>query len=249
MWGRLTTNGWGVGAGLLLACSAIAAADDLDKDLNKPVPAKTAALTKNWTVLHLGNRRDLSAKPLPKQSKLQQLDEFELTGPQPGHAFVLGNFVSDGTWGVINGAVQLAGGRNGAVKLARANNFELEGTIEMERYGGWFLLVGWDEGRGYSISNVTMKESGSPWYITEYRGSTAIPETHQEVARHDWERSQVVKVSVKDKVLTFALGKFEVLKEQTLENYAEGDVIFGVYDTRYGPRPVKIHALRIRALE
>jgi hypothetical protein len=232
-----------------LAGGAIVAADDLDKDLNKPIPAKTTALTKNWTVLHLGNRRDQSSKPLPKQSKLQPLDEFELTGPEPGHAFVLGNFVSDGTWGVINGAIQLAGGRNGAVRLARAGDFELEGTIEMDRYGGWFLLVGWDEGRGYSISNVTMKESGSPWFITEYRGSTAIPESHQVVARHDWERSQVVKVSVKNKVLTFTLGKLEVLKEQKLENYEEGDVIFGVYDTRYGPRPVKIHALRIRALE
>lgn len=239
-------------AGMLVtACgAAVPAGDDaLNKDIAKPVPPPAVTLTNKWTVLHLAGKGDRTARPLSKQSKLQPLDGFELTGPEPGHAFILGNFLGDGTWGVINGAVQLAGGKNAALRLARANSFELEGTMEMDGFGGWFLLVGWDDGRGYSISNVTMKESGSPWFITEYRGGVAIPETNQVVARHDWHRLQPFKVTVKENELTFTLGKLNLLEQQALADYTEGDVIFGVYDTRYGPRPVKIQSLRIRALE
>jgi hypothetical protein len=54
---------------------------------------------------------------------------------------------------------------------------------------------------------------------------------------------------VKDKELNLSVGKIKVLKEQLLSNYTEGDIILGVYDTKYGPRPLQIHSLRIRNLE
>lgn len=180
---------------------------------------------------------------------MQPIDDLKFTGPAPGHSFVLGNFVADGEWGVVDGGIQLVDGYNAALKLATAKDFELDGVIDMRDYGGWFLLLGWHDGRGYSVSNVTMRESGSPWFISEYRGSVAIPEAHEEITQHEWRHEQEFKVTVREQQLTFTLGRFKVLDDELLPDYDAGDVIFGVYDTRYGPRPVSIRSLRIRGLE
>ena len=92
-----------------------------------------------------------------------------------------------------------------------------------------------------------MKESGSPWFITEYRGDAAIDGAHQQLDGHEWRREQSFHVTVRQNELNFRVGNVQVLEGQQLTNYSTGDVIFGVYDTRYGPRPVRITALRIRA--
>lgn len=219
------------------------------EDTEDPPDKPELTVTTTWTDLHRSGRRARGRRPLPANSPLEPLDDLRFTGPDPGHAFVLGNYVADGEWGVVNGGIQLVDGYNAAFKLATAGDFELEGVIDMRDYGGWFLLLGWHDGRGYSVSNVTMRESGSPWFITEYRGSVANPEAHEHIISHEWRREQEFKVVVKENRLTFTLGRFDVLEDQALAGYQAGDVIFGVYDTRYGPRPVSIRSLRIRSLD
>lgn len=221
--------------------------DNADDDEPEPTVSEPELTVSNtWEYLHRASRRARGRRPLPAASPLEPLDDLQFTGPAPGHRFVLGHFVADGAWGVVDGGIQLVDGHSAALKLATAQNFELEGTIDMRDFGGWFLLLGWRDGRGYSVSNVTMRESGSPWFITEYRGDVAVPDAHEEIIQYAWRHEQDFKVTVKDKLLTFTLGRFKVLDEQSLPNYEAGDVIFGVYDTDYGPRPVSIRSLRIR---
>jgi len=208
----------------------------------------TRPLSTRWKVLYLG-RRSRGVRPLPSTGPLTPLDDLKFVGADPGHPFYLGHFACDGRWGIVSGGLQRIEGSNAAFRIARAENFELEGRAQMEKYGGWFLLVGWDQGRGYSISSVTMKESGSPWFIAEFRGDRAIKETNHRYDGFEWRNEQPFRVRVVDRKLTFEVGAITVLDREELSNYSEGDIIFGVYDTRYGPRPVRIRALRIRAIE
>ncbi|REJ82081.1 MAG: hypothetical protein DWQ34_08030 [Planctomycetota bacterium] len=242
----LQTGLWSLA--ILVACP-ISLRAQADGDAEEAAAEDEVTITSRWKVLHKTGRRAQGVRPIAQSAPITPLDDLEFTGPAPGHPFVLGKYAADGKWAVVNGGIQLVEGHNAALKLARAKDFELEGVIEMQDYGGWFLLVGWDQGRGYSISNVTMKESGSPWFITEYRGDTAIEDAHYQLEGHEWRREQPFRVTLRDGELEFQVGKAKVLEGQRLENYSTGDVIFGVYDTRYGPRPVRITALRIRALE
>jgi hypothetical protein len=225
--------------GLCVLCVTVCAAE--------PEP-----LTTRWTTLYRAGRASPQARPLPANGPLYPYAEMQFTGPMPAHPFVLGNFAADGKFGIVNGGVELISGKNAALRLVeQAGDFELEGRIAMKDFGGWFLLVGWDEeaGNGYAIHNCTMKESGSPWFITELRGREAVQGTNQELKQLEWRRFQDVKVSVQESKLLFQLGGFKVLDNETLPNYRPGAIVFGVYDTKYGPRPVHIESLRVRAPE
>ncbi len=202
-----------------------------------------------WKVLLTPPGNVRGVRPLPQNAPLKPLPELKFTGPGAGHPFVLGDFAADGRWGLGTGGVRLVEGRNAALSLGRAEDFELEGTLEMGGEGGWFLLVGWDQGRGYSIINIGFRESPSPWFITEYRGNRALETAHQEVGQFEWRRSQPFKLRVQDQELNLQVGRVNVLEGQRLEHYSVGEVVLGVYDTRYGPRPLLIRALRIRGLE
>ncbi len=230
-------------AAVLLCCLAVGVAAGAAED---PPP-----LSNRWTQLLRASRPQPQTRPLPASAALKPLDDLSFTGPMPAHPFVLGNFAADGRFAVVNGGIELAEGRNAALQIVpRADQFELEGRIAMKDYGGWFLLLGWNEesGNGYLIHNCTMKESGSPWFITEMRGRKAVTGTNQELRQLEWKRLQDVKLMVQDSKLTFQLGATKVLDAETLPNYQPGSIIFGVYDTRYGPRPVHLDSLRIRAV-
>jgi len=214
--------------------------------------AEPAELTSRWTTLHRATRGGTQPKPLPTRGAIQPLGDLQFTGPMPAHPFVLGNFAVDGRFAVVNGGLALAEGRNAAIRLhPRADQFELEGRIAMKDYGGWFLLVGWDEklGNGYALHNCTMKESGAPWFITELRERSAVEGTTQELRQYEWKQAQDVRVTVRERQLAVQLGPVKVLEDVPLPSYQPGAIVFGVYDTRYGPRPVLIESLRIRAAE
>ncbi|MEZ6066468.1 MAG: hypothetical protein R3B90_12345 [Planctomycetaceae bacterium] len=131
-----------------------------------------------------------------------------------------------------------------------ADDFELEGRIAMKDQGGWFMLLGWNAelGNGYAIYNCTTRKSGAPWFICELRGHAAVRDTNQELRQYEWKNIQDAKVSVRDGQVTVQLGRAKVLDGELLPNYQPGAVVFGVYDTRYGPRPIRIESLRIRGL-
>lgn len=202
---------------------------------------------KKWTVLHLRNARSRGVQPLSPKAKVRSVTELTFTGPKPGHPFVLGNFDADGEWGLSNGYLQRSSGKNAALELCWADQFEMEGIIEHAQYGGWFLLLGWDEGHGYSLSNVNFKTSGSPWFLGEMRGEKTIEESVIEFDHYNWKGSQPFKLSVKENVLNFVVGRTNVISTP-LENYKQGHLVLGVYDTEYGPKPMRIQSLRVRSL-
>lgn len=216
-----------------------------------PFAAEPVELSSQWTILHRPVRASSRPRELAANGPLKPLPNLQFTGPGPAHPFVLGNYVADGKWGVVQGGVQLAQGHSAALLLAeRASNFEIEGRIAMKDYGGWFMLLGWDQesGNGYVVYNCMLKESGSPWFIAEMRGREAVEGTNQELKSVEWNRTQDARISVRDGKLSFELGRLKVFDGEELPNYRPGQVVFGVYDTRYGPRPVRIESLRIRSV-
>jgi hypothetical protein len=199
-------------------------------------------------VLFRAPRATVRPIPLPKTSKLVSLDDLQLIGPGPGHPFLLGHYAVDGSWGIVNGGLQVVSGKNAALQLGWAGDFELEGTIEQSGLGGWFFLFGWDEGRGYALSNVLMRESGSPWFISEFRGTRAIKDRTTEFDDFDWRGEQPFRLTVHHETFSLTVGKFNILVNEPIPGYTPGLVVLGVYDTRYGPKTLRIKSLRWKGL-
>jgi hypothetical protein len=198
-----------------------------DKPKAKAPPAeKQFELSNKWVVLVNPAARIRGQRPLPEKGLVQNFGELKFTGPRPGHPFVLGDFIDDGDFALIDGILQPARGTNCVVQFPEADEFELEGIMEHIDFGGWFMAFGWGDGRGYVLSNVTMRESGSPWFLTELRGGSAIPDGTEDLE----------------------VGRRAVIDHLSISNYEKGRVLLGVYDTRYGPKKLKVHSLRMRAL-
>lgn len=215
----------------------------------QPEGYKGVVAGKEPTVLHLVSKPVDRVIALPKTAKITPLDDLQFTGPKPSHPFVLGNYAADGKWGISNGYVQLIEGKNAALQLAWANEFEMDGYMEHSGYGGWFLLLGWNDGRGFAVSNVNMKESGSPWFISEMRGGKAIADRTKEYEKFDWKDEQPFRFAVEDEAFSLEVGKFKVFTKEPLPGYTPGFVVLGVYDTRYGPKPLRLRSLRVKSLE
>lgn len=206
------------------------------------------SLTDKWKVLVNPVKPRAGLVELTKKSPIQNVGEFTFTGPMVGHPFGLGEYAADGRWALVDGVARPGGGKNALVHLVAADQFEMEGVIHQEKYGGWLMLIGWNQGHGYSLSNVTLKESGSPWFICEYRGGKAIESTNNEVKHFEWKDDQPLRMLVKEKKLTVVVGKTSIVEDYPLENYTAGDLFLGTYDTRYGPKPIGVRSLRVRAV-
>ena len=242
-----------MGRASLLCCCAATLLGSLtlfgaDKPNAKAPADKSFVLSSKWAVLVNPTAKIRGRRPLPEKGLIQNFAELKFTGPKPGHPFVLGDFADDGDFALIDGALQLASGDNAVVSLPEGDEFELEGVMEHLEYGGWFLAVGWGEGRGYVLSNATMKESGSPWFLSELRGGSAIPDGTQDLEHFEWLRSQPFRLSVSRKELTFEVGKRVLADHLSISNYEKGRVLLGVYNTRYGPKKLRVHSLRMRSL-
>lgn len=204
-------------------------------------------VTDKWTVLVNPARPRAGVIAIPPKAPIHNLEEFQFKGPQVGHPFCLGDFIEDGQFALANGAAAVVEGKNALLSLGVADSFEMEGILELDGLGGWLMLLGWHEGHGYSLSNVTLKDSGSPWFVCEYRGNEAIVPTNNEVRQLQWKGVNPFRMSVKDRQLTVQVDKAFVVENYPLENYSAGELMIGTYDTRYGPRPLKIKSLRIRS--
>lgn len=204
-------------------------------------------VTDKWSVLVNPVRPRAGVVPISPKAPIHNIETFEFKGPQVGHPFCLGDFIEDGQFAFANGAATAVEGKNALLSLAVADEFELEGILELDGLGGWLMLLGWHEGHGYSLSNVTLKDSGSPWFVCEYRGNEAIVPTNNEVRQLQWNGANPFRMVVKDSQLTVQVDKAFVVENYPLENYSAGELMIGTYDTRYGPRPLKIKSLRIRS--
>lgn len=200
-----------------------------------------------WQVLHLASkvpRRGIH--PLDDKSTLQNLAQLDLVGPKPGDPYILGNFAINGRFGIQDATLTRTEGLNAAIQLAEVEDFELEGLVNAEGLGGWFWLLGFADGHGYMLYNVTLKVSGSPWHFCELRGHKAIEDTHREINRYQWKGTQPLVLSVQQGKLSLKVGTVRLADGIELENYHKGQLILGTYDTRYGASPVAIHSLRLR---
>ncbi len=230
-------------------CSAIAEDPEETPDPAPQAPlVPVVNITDKWTILVHPGRPRPGIVEFTEKSPIQNVAEFKLLGPSVGHPFCLGDFIVDGKWATVQGAVQVTEGKNALLSLATADQFEMEGLINQEGIGGWLMLLGWNQGHGFSLSNVALKDSGAPWFVCEYRAAEAIALTNNEVKQFQWKGDQPFRMIVKDKLLSVTVGETAVIKEYPLDNYTAGQIYLGTYDTKYGPRPVKVRSLRIRAV-
>lgn len=204
-----------------------------------------------WQILYTGRPTKTAKKPLPlaEGSLLELVDEFSLKAPADTDPYWLGTFTVNGSFGRAEGYLQRTEGKNALIKLGEAEHFELEGKLLAEGLGGWFLLIGWNDGHGYAVSNVTLKKSGSPWHVAEYRGATLLRETLVEVNRYEWKGTLPLRLSVLGGKLNLTVDDARLAKELALDNYHGGAVYLGTYDTPYGPRDVKVQSLRMRTCQ
>ena len=206
----------------------------------------TVTITDKWTILVNPIRPRPGIYEFNDKSLIQNVEEFEFTGPMVGHPFGLGDFSEEGRWAISQGVVLPVAGKHALLHLATADEFELEGIIHQEKVGSWLMLLGWNQGHGYSVSNVTLQESGSPWFVCEYRGGEAVVPSNNEVKQFEWKADQSFRMLVKDKQLSVTVGMTAILEDYPIENYSIGDLFLGTYDTRYGPKPIQVRSLRIR---
>ena len=238
--------GGGVLASALLLLAALQPCQAEPPAKKQKQTKQKPALTKKWKVLWNSGRQPGGRRPLPENSPLENFAGLTIVGVPNADPFWLANFKVDGFWGSFNRRLQRLSGKNTALKLARAENFELQGVINAEGRGGWFFLVGLNDGHGYVIYNPTLRESGSPWIWGELRDSAIIEETHRELRRFYWKGEQPLLLTVIDKKLTLQAGREKIVADFDLPNYHAGDIVLGTYQTPYGPKPVSIRSLRIR---
>lgn len=228
------------------------AADEPDAEAavaNEPQEVAPLELTRQWVDLYRPQRAVLGIKPLPEGSPLTPLEGFTMEGIKLDHPFLLGKFTSGGEWGVSRGLLQPIRGTDTALRLARVGDFELDAMMHAQGLGGWFILFGWNQGHGYGLYNVEMKQSGSPWFASEFRDSKAIESTHGEIPGTTWAQPARLTLRMREKMLFLKIGNSTIIEDLECPNYSTGDVIVGTYNTKYGPKRLWIRSLRIRAPE
>ena len=186
--------------------------------------------------------------PSQGPTPLAPADGLKITGPHVEHPFYLGEHLASGVWNVEDG--RLVSDGSPAVTLGTGEDFELEAVVDATGTGGLFLLVGHDAeaGRGFGVWNATMRTSGSPWGAFGYDRGAAVDGTAEELDPFEWKGEQPLKLSVVGGRVTLVVGPHAVLTDREMPEYSGGDVVLGAYGTRYGPRKLKIRAVRARAL-
>ncbi len=202
-----------------------------------------------WQYLFRASSKAIGTKPLPPKSKIQPLKDFVITGVYEKDVNRLNHVICDGQWGTSRGVLRQISGRAAAIKLGHEKNFELEAGVDATGIGGWFLLFGYDDGHGYGIYNVTLKTSGSPWFITEFRNKKGVAGSDYEIGRYESRGKEALKLRVIGNKVSMSIGNRLLLDEVELASVHDGDIILGTYDTQYGPKPVKIYGIRLRSVK
>jgi hypothetical protein len=161
---------------------------------------------------------------------------------------LLGQFAINGEFGIAGGLLTRVTGANAAIEVAEAENFELEGMIQAEGTGGWFILVGWKDGTGHALFQIGTRTSGCPWFHCYFKEGVADKDSHVEFGRIEWKGPQPLALSVNDKAVTLKVGTSKLANQLALRDYTPGGILIGTYDTQYGPRNVQIQSLRIKKI-
>ena len=113
-----------------------------------------------------------------------------------------------------------------------------------------WMAIGWGHVSGWPLAIVAIAPVLGHAYspFLGFRGGKAIQETHVEFPDFEWKGEQPFKVRVENNALSIEVGPQKVFDQQALPNYEPGSIMLGTYDTRYGPRAVRLVTLRGRAL-
>lgn len=207
-------------------------------------------LTKKWTPLFLIRETSKQVRIIPEDFHVDHPEPFALEGPFPDEPNLLGSFDCTGRFVVQNGALRRVGDDDALLRLPAADEFELEGNVELKQLGGWLILVGWDEDTrsGYAVYHVQLKTSGAPWHVCEFKNGRAVTDFDREILRQEVAGEGPIDVRVADKKLSLTLAGTPVLKDLPLSDYRGGRVMIGTYRSRYGPKDISFFSLRMRAL-
>lgn len=211
------------------------------------VDKKTATRFGKWQYLFRASSKHVGIGPLPEDLPIQSLDEFSITGVHvKKDVNRLNHVLCDGQWGISRGVLTQISGRAAAIKLGRAEEFDLEAGIEAEGTGGWFILFGYNRGHGYGVYNVTLRTSGSPWFFTEFEDEKGVAETDRELVRYECKGKESLRLRVVNNKVSLSIGNQKIMDQVELGALHEGDIILGTYNSQYGPKPVKIYGIRMR---
>lgn len=212
----------------------------LARERKKPLPTdhfnRPDVLNGNWRTI-------LPPQPNGRVwfTSLRRLD-FAGAG---GDVNELGTFSIDGEWNFTSDALRRSKGPHAAVSFGRAEDFVLEGDAQFGGDGGFFILLGWNDGSGYLFRSIQLKSS-SDWKLWEMKDGKPTGDG-QKISIARFSTRLTFKLDVDSRELSFSIGNVPVAKDVRMPNYREGSVIFGVYPTQYGPKPVRFVNARIRA--
>lgn len=246
--------GAGVTMNVLLNSSRIVAVPPNGKSSSqgtgKPAPTAGKSDVVKWRILYQSPRtRRPGAYPLPENSLITSLGDLTLTGPAEGHPHLLGKFSINGSWGIVNGCLGRIAGTNAVAEVLTADEFEMEGLVQAEGTGGWFILFGWNGDSGHALFQMGSRTSGSPWYVCKFRDGESRVNSQEEIGRMNWKGFMPVKLAVREGTFNLSIGDLRLATERKLESYEPGRILIGTYDTQYGPRNVLIQSLRAKILK
>lgn len=218
----------------------------------KPASDAIDVPSNEWTVRFIDTNPSRKPKVLPPDSGLKVLKNLPISGGGAGNPHLLSQLNPQSEWFIQEGYLMPADKTDSALRIARVEDFELQGIWNAEGRGGWYILLGYNDGHGYVLENTQFisKESGSPWHITELRGGEGIDDTFRKVChehRFEWKKDQPVRLKVDDQKLSLKVGDEQLIDEEPIPNYSAGELVIGTFKGRYEPKPLKFRSLRIRA--
>ncbi|HUG20350.1 MAG TPA: hypothetical protein VMM56_15295, partial [Planctomycetaceae bacterium] len=203
---------------------------------------------RKWTTLVLLNPNLKGASPIP--------DDFPIWNFEKGYSFrgsgvdvnQLGDYLVDGEFIIRDGYLRREFGNSALLRLPAAEDFELEGVIQLEGPGGWLMLLGWDleSSSGYVIYNTKLRVSGSTWFVIEIAGGNPVPDSERELVKRDAEGVGALRVLIDKKKVSMQAADEYLFRDEALPNYNPGHVAIGTFSTQYGPQNIGIRSLRMR---
>ncbi len=216
---------------------------------DEAAPAKAVELTDKWTTLVLIKRSVPAAQEIPKEILVDSPQEFAFEGPHPDHPHLLGHFRTDGRYMLKAGALQREFGNSALLRLPHADQFDLEGIVQLGKEGGCLFLFGWDEESrsGYCVYHTHLRVSGHHWHLCEIKDGKAVPDSDQFLLQRQVEGQGALRIRIAENKLTLQVANAYILKEHELPNYRAGRVLLGTYSPRYGAKDIGVKSLRMKA--
>lgn len=219
--------------------------------------AETAKMSEAREEVELRKRRWTALLLLPNgQGEVPIPDDFNVWNYPKGYSFSsrgglhhLADYRVDGEFIIRNGYLRREFGNSALLHLPKADDFELEGLVDIPAgVGGWLILLGWDVEKksGYVIYCTGLRTFPDQWFVTEIKDGKPVANTFRRLVKRNAEGQGALRVFVENgKVSMQAAGDY-LFRDEEMPNYKEGHVAIGTFSPRYGPKNIGIKSLRMR---